>query len=294
MATVGNKDVFTICKMENSCDQDDISQCLSAQRIQIILNEFNKIIQIQTHTYDQYSTLIENIFTNNHYSNTDLLNDFHHIKYDHNADDDDIQFQQIYTFFMEPIKDICQQKQCKHIQRHFLDRSKLINECTSNNSSYTLRLISRIHVYFIHSYHINRLTMHEVNRVNEQLDGVRKLDLMDDNKQMEELLSAKKIEMETAFIKKKTNKLNIIRNNDKFIAAQDAGYSIENSIDIQKIYQILINHDVFIDEKQLRCAFAKYEDKNLFVSDIIDAYSLIDNKFILPVSSKIATEYLPN
>eukprot|EP01084_Bolivina_argentea_P077880 141330_1 len=162
---------------ENSCSQDDISQCLSAQRIRIILNKFNKIIQIQTHAYDEYSTLIENIFTGNDYSNTDFLNDFHHIKYSHKADDDDIQFNKIYTFFIEDIKDICK-KQCKHIQRHFVDRFKLNNECTSNNNTdtvrndYTLRLISRIHVYFIHSYHINRLTLPEINAVTEQLNDL--------------------------------------------------------------------------------------------------------------------------
>eukprot|EP01084_Bolivina_argentea_P077878 141328_1 len=126
MATFGNN--------EKSCNQDDISQCLSVQRIRIILNKFNKIIQIQTHAYDKYSTLMDNIFTN-HYSNTDLLNDFHHIKYGHKADDDDVQFNKIYTFFIEDIKDICKQKQCKHIQQHFLDRSKSINEYASNYST---------------------------------------------------------------------------------------------------------------------------------------------------------------
>eukprot|EP01084_Bolivina_argentea_P077879 141329_1 len=179
MATVGNNDIFAISKRKNACSQDEISQCLSAQRIQIILNKFNNIIQIQTPTYDQYSTLIENVFTSKHYSNTDLLNDFHHIKYDHKADNNDIQFNQIYTFFIEKIKDICKQKQCKHIQQHFLDRSKSINEYASNYSThticnnYTLRLISRIHVYFIHSYHINRLTLHETNTVTEHLNKLR-------------------------------------------------------------------------------------------------------------------------
>eukprot|EP01084_Bolivina_argentea_P202478 345953_1 len=113
---------------------------------------------------------ITNLPLHDDYTNTHLLNDFHHIKYHHNTDQDDNVFSEIYEYITEGMDKnhkMCNHIQCKHFQRHFADRSMLyrtVNNSINNNNhmEYTSRLISRIHVYFIHSYDMDRLTLDEI------------------------------------------------------------------------------------------------------------------------------------
>eukprot|EP01084_Bolivina_argentea_P107285 191817_1 len=72
------------------CCSQDISACKCTNRIKMILDKFNIII-------DEPNNEIAKSF-NNSYTNTQLLNDFHHIKYDHNVDDDDNAFAKMYEY----------------------------------------------------------------------------------------------------------------------------------------------------------------------------------------------------
>eukprot|EP01083_Nonionella_stella_P144689 452189_1 len=114
------------------------------------------------------------LFITNHYTNASLLNDFHHIKYTHHADDTDRAFSKIYEYCIDDIGTVCNEKQCRFIHRHYRDRSKLQNDYLLSDEKhdnddfnphdrrYMMDLISSIHVYFIHSYHLNRFTIDEL------------------------------------------------------------------------------------------------------------------------------------
>eukprot|EP01084_Bolivina_argentea_P290458 498932_1 len=185
MATVGTNDVFNNVI---ECKQNDVTQCTAATRIKIILNKFSTI------TTDNITNIFTNetlIYNNNNYNNTDLLNDFHHIKYTHNADKDEQKFSEIYTYFVNGNDEVCQKKQCNHVRRHYIDASKLSNDDINCHESqqHTIRLINRIHVYFIHSYDISRLRPEEINTIDEQINLLHQIEL-NDHDEKEVLFSA--------------------------------------------------------------------------------------------------------
>eukprot|EP01084_Bolivina_argentea_P219381 372099_1 len=118
-----NVTVSHIFQDTSHCTSIDISQCACVGRIKIVLSKFMaKQIEL--------TSLLNELFINNKYTNTKLLNDFHHIKYHHKTDDDDKQFDKIHAYIKDDATMKCDLKQCNHIERHHLDRSKLINEYT--------------------------------------------------------------------------------------------------------------------------------------------------------------------
>eukprot|EP01084_Bolivina_argentea_P216336 367565_1 len=151
-------------KDRSRCKQNDITQCISFKRIQITLDKFNT-------TFDE----IRDIFTVTNYTNTQLLNDFHHVSYDHHLEDNHEQFATIHKYLKKSMNMKCVATTCQHIDRHYRDRSKLKNEYIINDDrklkyQYTIELISKIHVYFMHSYDItNRLTLKEISTIEKQL-----------------------------------------------------------------------------------------------------------------------------
>eukprot|EP01083_Nonionella_stella_P221287 790750_1 len=152
-------DVFQ-SKSKCEISQQNALKCPAINRMRVILQEFNLNPLRHENEYNLLDKLAS-IFKNNDYTNTSLLNDFHHIKYMHHADDNDDAFQKIYEYFVDGIGSVCNEKQCRFITRHYRDRSILQNDYrlsdeTQNNDEYNpydprymMDLISRIHVYFI-------------------------------------------------------------------------------------------------------------------------------------------------
>eukprot|EP01083_Nonionella_stella_P184417 669391_1 len=79
----------------------DTLNCKAMNRIKIILNEFDD---------SNFMKKFASIFIDNNYTNTSLLNDFHHVKYTHHADDDDCVFEQIFSYITEAIDTRCDGK----------------------------------------------------------------------------------------------------------------------------------------------------------------------------------------
>eukprot|EP01083_Nonionella_stella_P213363 769621_1 len=172
-------------KNKDKCETSpqNVLKCPAINRIRIILHEFNLNL-LHKDQHDEYNLMdkLAPIFFDNRYTNTSLLNDFHHIKYMHRADDNNEVFSKLYEKFIDVIGAVCNVKQCQFITRHYRDRSVLhkeyiVSEDTQDNveynpydARYMMDLISRIHVYIMHSYDTNRFTMHEVATVNEQTE----------------------------------------------------------------------------------------------------------------------------
>eukprot|EP01083_Nonionella_stella_P106435 307227_1 len=240
------------CDISQQHDTVDTLNCQAINRLKIILNEFNDDSFLQNERDDE-STLIdtfESIFIQNHYTNTSLLNDFHHIKYTHHADDDDDVFSKIHVYFMDGIGTACNQKKCQFIRRHYRDRSKFYddhfnatqrqdnNGFNSHDARYMMDLISRIHVYFIHSYHIIRFTMEELQAVKEQTNDISNL--------KEDALEERRMQLLADTMKTKRNIIDVKWDNDKFNEpAQVTGKHHEKpcGIDLTKMHDILHKHD---------------------------------------------------
>eukprot|EP01083_Nonionella_stella_P277452 943177_1 len=73
-------------------------KCKAMNRIKIILNEFD---------HGNFKKMFSSIFANNNYTNSSLLRDFNHIKYTHQADDDDYEFANIFDYITDGIQTHC-------------------------------------------------------------------------------------------------------------------------------------------------------------------------------------------
>eukprot|EP01083_Nonionella_stella_P089638 250181_1 len=98
--------------------KNSLGTCYAIARVKIILRELNDDLAIDFHKNQQQkeSKFMDKfvfIFSNNNYTNTSLLNDFHHIKYTHHTDDNDDAFSKIYQYFIGAIGRICNEKQCR-------------------------------------------------------------------------------------------------------------------------------------------------------------------------------------
>eukprot|EP01084_Bolivina_argentea_P034776 64413_1 len=253
----------------------NVLQCDSIKRIKLILNRF------QQHSNDNCIDMLIDIFIKNNYTNSDLLNDFHHVKTDHNIENDYAKFAEISKYIIT--KDshhknmYCCAETCKSVKNHYRDRSK-INQVDQQikdklNNDYTLDLISRIHVYFIHSYDIDRLTLHEINLINEKLLKIQKLD---EEKEFDtELLNDIKLEMMADMVNNKKNKLNVFRRKQKFIETKFADVLTtecnSDFVSIREIHTMLENNNVHVELQALKLTLLQYEyDKHSFINELID------------------------
>eukprot|EP01084_Bolivina_argentea_P214285 363812_1 len=90
------------------CQQDNIIQCPSMKRLEIILHKFDKYLQnnISNECKDKIEQLIRETFSDNT-NYTQLVNDFNHIKYYHHADDNHLVFAEIFQYFTQNVAMNC-------------------------------------------------------------------------------------------------------------------------------------------------------------------------------------------
>eukprot|EP01084_Bolivina_argentea_P296542 510739_1 len=126
--------------------QLDFEECVSGQKIKSILNQTQLIF-------------------NDNYSNLNLLNDFNHIKYSHNINQDPYEFNLFFIFLTENNDNFtkCDINTCTNIQRYYQNRRRdqFVNKTAVNvdDFNYSNHLLSRIHVYFLHSLETTILTL---------------------------------------------------------------------------------------------------------------------------------------
>eukprot|EP01084_Bolivina_argentea_P021747 40411_1 len=138
---------------QNKCD-NDFSECRACQQIKFVLGQYHKILQ-HNNTQKQLQVLVDQLF-HDAYPILQLLNDFDHVKHNHQVDNEDSQFY-LFSDYLSEVFAYCDIKTCKSIHRHYSRREKFItNQQITHN--YNLDLLSRIHTYFIHSQQTNRLT----------------------------------------------------------------------------------------------------------------------------------------
>eukprot|EP01084_Bolivina_argentea_P218248 370388_1 len=162
----------------------DILSCDSLQRISTVMKFYNKAnfvaqkeeVQNSSAEFTEKLEIYEYIndkFCNGQYSFIKLLDDFHHLLFEH-----DNQFENIYNHFVGKtvLTEPCDRKSCVVLSRNHRDRF----QCSSNenlrqqlyygnNSSEEVtiyQLIDTIHCYYLHSYDSGfRLTRKELNSI---------------------------------------------------------------------------------------------------------------------------------
>eukprot|EP01083_Nonionella_stella_P292274 994124_1 len=260
-------------KDRNKCTEDNLFRCPSVLRINAILKRFNAIAIDSTIA----SESIEDIFTKNGFKYAHLLDDFHHVRYEHNVDDDDDQFQQLHSNLFAEF--MCDAKKCAHIRRYYRDRnnqrddSKLANDLVDSEEPLhimpVMELIQQIHVYFIHAYDINRLTVKDRKTIEEEIQRRNTTGL--DEEIDPDLLDTQTLEIAAIILADKNKKLDITRNDDKFIVKEAAPQS--HVIRLADIQRVLKEEGISVDGTPLQGVVKQYEDKKpMFISDLIAVY----------------------
>eukprot|EP01084_Bolivina_argentea_P104019 186302_1 len=278
-SVIANTDVYT----NNNCNTD-VTKCESIKRIQMVLN----VSTLSTNNNENKEIPVTKLesFINDKYTIIQLVNDYDHIKYGHKVDNDDNEFAKVYAYFTQNTLTICNIHNCKYIDRHYMNRSKLISQSISNENSSRdnciINLITKMHVYFIHSYDINRRTVKEKQNIEQQHS---KHVANNDEKQINDnLLDNNMIKITLPKISKTKSRLKI----DAYAKYIESTHCI----DFQNIHQLLSHHNIFIDVKQIQIAFIEYENKNQFIHDLIDAYYSTSDRS-LPLENKISVNHLP-
>eukprot|EP01084_Bolivina_argentea_P215529 365925_1 len=123
----------------SKCNQK-YSTCHCAQNVKSALEEYNKIIgrkneQSEYELSIKIHELINIKLLNGHYSNTKLLNDFFHLKYNHHINDNMNEFNLFYEFLSNYDNVLaCDIICCKGYKRYYRNREQILNKikCGSN------------------------------------------------------------------------------------------------------------------------------------------------------------------
>eukprot|EP01084_Bolivina_argentea_P215526 365916_1 len=253
------------------CNQD-FTQCDAALNIKSVLEEYNKIINDKNEKSEyQMSTAIEELINkklfNGSYSNVKLLNDFFHLKYNHNINDNAKQFNKFYKFLSNYNDTLsCDTTYCKGYNRYYRNREEIINQSEmKENMVYSYNLVCRIHTFFVHSYERNRLTEHEITYIEQQLNLFKQ----NSNCQNEEQIHDKNVALIATVLnaKKQNSSLpaSTIINHSKYITSD---YESLNCI---AIVQILNHNGVYIAADKMQNIFDKYGyHKQQLISDLCD------------------------
>eukprot|EP01084_Bolivina_argentea_P252162 423196_1 len=217
------------------------NECSCANRIKLLLHQYATIIldeNNKTHQQLQHdiNQLMNKIVSNDLYSDVELLNDFHHLKYQHHINDNPNTFNLFYQYlFNNNVVLQCDINNCQSVQRHY-NQTNRYRSCMFRNrtdidtkDTYSLTLISRIHTYFIHAHDISHLTHHEIEYVEKQLNECKQSD--------EHILNDKRLELLSTIVYNKKNNSSTI---------------VHETLNYPKISNILANNDIFIDEHDLQ------------------------------------------
>eukprot|EP01084_Bolivina_argentea_P167891 291259_1 len=149
---LGNKIMDTDC---------DYNRCQSIKKISTVLSRY-QIFHQQNNGLNQneWNEFMEAIF-DDIYEPHDLINDFHHLLFDHKNRFEDIHNALVSTC---NIQNDCLLAKCIMLRRNYRDRSNDDDEIFKNLSiieNKTIyakqRILDRIHCYFFHSFHIGHI-----------------------------------------------------------------------------------------------------------------------------------------
>ena len=245
-----------------------ISKCPSARIIKVFLKK------LQSAKSSEIIQSIRTIFETHNYSVTDVLNDVHHLKYEHGVDGDDEKFDEIFAFLTNGLSGkTCTVTDCVHIRRHHRDRGTPPKEFTviesdDVNDTVLMDTMAMVHCYFMHSFDLNRLTKEERDRIGTELSSGTGLD--DDEKipiETDEHNESKRIKLINSILAAKRKKLDIGRGDGRYRDNEDDRKSQMNrNVDFSAISKT-VNIDRAVLEKGLK----DYEkDRDRFIGDLID------------------------
>eukprot|EP01084_Bolivina_argentea_P195719 335680_1 len=255
---------FDVSKITLACIYS-FMYCKSAIRIKTLLQKYNKIISDKTdksksQMENDIDELINKTSFNGTYSNIKLMNDFYHIKYDHQTNDNLHEFDSFYNYLCDNHNALkCDIDDCFSAKRYYSRRRAYDPIQNSNsNHSLTLKILCRIHTYFIHAYDTVQLNGDEIQFIETTLNESKNTD--------EDLLHDEKFQLlSTAINNKRRSTLTLSAGLDysKF-TTKDV-----ESINCQTLSSALAMHHIIIEQNRLINVFHDYGyDKLQLIDDL--------------------------
>ena len=259
---------------EPKCNLDDINTCPSATIIKVLLMRLQRLRN--NHNDSEIAQSLHSVLEKYHYSTTALMDDLHHLKYEHGIDHDDAKFDAAYNFFKDSTGNGCDIDKCRIIQRHYRDRGgRDIGDNLQKGQrmrpqeEVLLDTVSTIHFYFLHSFDTQRFTKNERDRImkmvgstswTEVTEGIGRDDADYDDDDAKRAPSA--MNMMTEMLKEKKG-----RGRSRFRDVEDD----EKTIKTLKVDFAAMSAAVGIEEKVLSEGLSEYKnDRNKLIGDLVD------------------------
>ena len=166
------------------CSLTHIQSCPSARVIKVLLTRLDRLRNVPNSDNESQSVMaktsntneseirrsLQSVFDKDDYSVTHLLDDFHHLKYEHNIDQDDALFDSAYEFFKDSMSgNGCDVDVCPFLERHRRDRGQPDDDSKGDEvDSLIMDTLSMIHCYLLHSYETQRFSKEERQRIMEK------------------------------------------------------------------------------------------------------------------------------
>ena len=281
-------------EVQMTCSLDNIQTCPSVRNLKVLLKRMDQSIQSVNYKSDNKSEnepqsnptfhvmeSLKSVVEEHEYSATKLLDDLHHLQYDHDLNKDDTKFDAAYEFFTDSSSGKgCDVNECPFMMRHYRVRGRedtLSNEAVDNVLMDTM---AQIHCYFLHSFDTNRLTKEERDRMEMELSAGIGLDSLDEEEDPVADLSdddddvlPKRVEKINEIVTEKRQKLRFGRDDRRYRDNDDDNKSIDDqSVDIPMMAQ-----SVGIEAVSLKQELNEYEeDMNQLIGDLIDVVYVED------------------
>eukprot|EP01084_Bolivina_argentea_P038011 70279_1 len=261
-------------------------KCEPAKRIKIVLTRYNRIIcdkkeKSEHILQNETNELMNNISPIGEYTHKDLINDFYHIKYGHDVNENPIRFDLFYEYLFSGDNVLqCDINYCKTAKRYYQRRNmhhSVIDLDDREDATplhwYSLHLISTIHTYFVHEYEISQLSNNEIQFIEKQLQEFKADD--DDS----HTINDKKLQLISAKIKDKRKGISFIHektDNSKFITNTVYVGNVEK-VNYSNISSLLEDRNIFINGNVFAKVFDRYTYHKQQMIDEVCVIMLNDN-----------------
>ena len=270
------------------CSLGDITKCPSARILKVLLERMDRSVNSSGSNAeneqqdDAQETMIEavkSVIQEYQYSASKLLDDIHHLQYEHRLLDDDTKYDAAYDFFKDALSEKgCNVNECPFMVRHYRERGRERVVHREVGDDLVSDIMANIHCFLLHSYDINRLTKEERDQVNlESSTGICFGSLDEDDQSGDgasdddDLSQTKKLEETNRMLTAKREKLQIHRNDSRYRDFEPEKKSSTETTD-QLLDFVMMAQTVDVHENQLEEAFGEYRmDRGRLIGDLIDA-----------------------
>ena len=229
------------------------------------------IVSISAKPQTTLTQSLNSILEQHDHSIIKLMDDLHHLKYEHGIDRDDVLFDTAYDFFTENnTENLCDIGDCPFYMRYHGDRGQQEDQLQEDGDAVLLDIMSMIHCYLLHSYETQRFSKEERMRIKTAAGSLSW-------GTVSEVLRGDEENDETAHVAVMTVATNLLKEKQRHSPRRRRFRDVEgevNTIDKQSKQFIdfaAMSRVVGIEETALREGLVNYkEDTKSLITDLIE------------------------